>query len=62
MAAGVPVVAVSADAVKSDVEQALQSGFSGYLSKPMEINKFLNAIDTLLSPSQTDNVQQLHAQ
>ena len=35
----IPVVAVSANAMHSDIEQAMQAGFDGYLTKPFPLDK-----------------------
>ncbi|MGD8567921.1 MAG: PAS domain S-box protein [Gammaproteobacteria bacterium] len=56
----IPVVAVSAEGMKSDIDSALNAGFDEYLSKPVEINRFLAAVDALLSTPETDNVHKLN--
>ena len=40
----IPVVAVSASAMKGDREHIIASGFDDYLSKPLDINVFMNVI------------------
>lgn len=40
----VPIIAVTAYAQRSDKEQILSSGFSAYLSKPIEENELINEI------------------
>ena len=38
--AGIPVVAVSAFAMRADRERALDAGFDGYLEKPISVRDF----------------------
>jgi CheY-like chemotaxis protein len=45
----VPVVAVSADAVRVSVEQAKEAGFSDYITKPIDIEQLMKAIGRLVS-------------
>lgn len=40
----VPAIAVSAGAMPADVERALQSGFDAYLTKPLELDELLQAV------------------
>ena len=39
-----PVVAVSANAMKHDIERALQAGFKGYITKPFEVEEIISAV------------------
>ncbi|MCG6968667.1 MAG: PAS domain S-box protein [Gammaproteobacteria bacterium] len=41
----IPVIAVSANAMTGDIEQGLSAGFIDYITKPIDINKLLHAID-----------------
>lgn len=45
----VPVIAVSANAMASDIERSKAAGFSGYLTKPIDIDLFLATIDQHLA-------------
>ena len=45
----IPILAVTAFAAKGDEERIRAAGASGYLSKPVSINPFMNAINGLLS-------------
>jgi two-component system cell cycle response regulator DivK len=38
--AGIPVVALTAFAMRADREQALSTGFDGYLEKPISVREF----------------------
>lgn len=44
--AHIPVVALSANAMPSDIENGLAAGFFSYLTKPIRINEFMNTLDT----------------
>lgn len=45
---GVPAVAVSADAFDEDIERAHALGFCDYWTKPLDVQRTLTALDTLL--------------
>lgn len=45
----IPVVAVSADAMESEIKKALQNGFKSYLTKPINIQKFNSMINHYLT-------------
>lgn len=47
--AQLPVLAVTAYAMHGDREKILDSGFDGYLSKPIHVSTLLEEIDRLLS-------------
>ena len=40
----IPVVAVSADAMEDDIDRVLKSGFQGYITKPIDVSRFLNVV------------------
>jgi PAS domain S-box-containing protein len=40
-----PVIALSASAMTSDIEQGLQKGFDEYLTKPLDMNRLLTAFN-----------------
>jgi CheY-like chemotaxis protein len=48
----IPIIALSANAVPSDIEKALAAGFFKYLTKPIRVNQFLDALDMALKFSQ----------
>lgn len=45
----IPVVAVSANAMPSDIARGEQAAFDVYLTKPLDIKRFLTVIDTYLA-------------
>ncbi len=46
--AGIPVLAVTAFAAKADEERIRAAGAEGYLSKPVSIGPFMNAVNALV--------------
>jgi CheY-like chemotaxis protein len=50
--AHIPVIALSANAVPRDIEKSLEAGFFSYLTKPIKVERFMNALDTALESSQ----------
>jgi PAS domain S-box-containing protein len=46
--AGIPVIAVSADALAERVQAALRAGAAAYITKPLELDETLHAIDRAL--------------
>ena len=47
--AHIPVIALSANAIPSDIEKGLQAGFFCYLTKPIKINEFMTTLDKALA-------------
>lgn len=52
--ASVPVIAVTAHALRGDREAALAHGFNGYVSKPLEFQSLLALIAQLLATRDDD--------
>ena len=46
--AHIPVIALSANAVPRDIEKGLEAGFFNYLTKPIKVNQFMDALDVAL--------------
>ncbi|MES2069626.1 MAG: response regulator [Pseudomonadota bacterium] len=46
--AGIPVIAITAGAMPSDVKKGMAAGFFRYLTKPIDINTFTEAVDSAL--------------
>ncbi|HEY8025440.1 MAG TPA: ATP-binding protein [Burkholderiaceae bacterium] len=53
--AHIPVIALSANAVPHDIESGLRAGFLRYLTKPIKINEFMDALDSMLGKSPATN-------
>jgi CheY-like chemotaxis protein len=51
--AHIPVIALSANAMRPDIERALAAGFARYLTKPIDIDQFNEAIDSALRRAAT---------
>ena len=51
--AHIPIIALSANAVPRDIERALEAGFFNYLTKPIKVNQFMDALDVALKFSRT---------
>ena len=51
--AHIPIIALSANAVPRDIEKGLEAGFFNYLTKPIKVNQFMDALDVALKFSQT---------
>ncbi len=51
--AQIPIIALSANAVPRDIEKALHAGFFNYLTKPIKVNQFMDALDLAMEYSQT---------
>ena len=47
--ADIPVVAVTAQAMKQDRERALEAGFDGYVEKPISVRAFPEQVRSFLS-------------
>ncbi len=46
--AHIPVIAISANAMPRDIERGLKAGFFRYLTKPIKVNEFMEALDVAL--------------
>jgi PAS domain S-box-containing protein len=46
--AHIPVIALSANAIPTDIEKGLQAGFFRYLTKPIKVDEFMKTLDTAL--------------
>ncbi len=51
--AHIPVIAISANAMPRDIEKGLAAGFFRYLTKPIKVNEFMEALDTALQIAET---------
>lgn len=46
--ADIPVVAVTANAMKEDQSKVISAGFSDYITKPLDVSEFLRTVDRYL--------------
>ena len=46
--AHIPVIALSANAMPRDIERGLEAGFFRYITKPIKVNEFMEALDVAL--------------
>jgi CheY-like chemotaxis protein len=44
----IPLIALSADAMPVDIEKGLDAGFAHYITKPINVDQFLNTIEHYL--------------
>ena len=51
--AHIPVLAISANAMPRDIEKGLEAGFFRYLTKPIKVNEFMEALDMALELAET---------
>ncbi len=54
LTAHIPIIALSANALAHDIEKALAAGFFNYLTKPIKVNAFMDALDVALKFSRTE--------
>jgi PAS domain S-box-containing protein len=47
--AHIPIVALSANAMPSDIKKGLEAGFYRYLTKPIRVNEFMETLDAALA-------------
>ena len=50
--AHIPVVALSANAMPRDIEKGLVAGFFRYLTKPIKVNEFMDALNAALASAE----------
>ena len=51
--AHIPILALSANAAARDIEKGLEAGFFSYLTKPIKVDQFMDALDAALLHSKT---------
>lgn len=55
--AHIPIIALSANAVPRDIEKALEAGFFNYLTKPIKVNEFMEALDVALEFAKSESAR-----
>jgi len=53
--AHIPVVALSANAMPSDIKKGLKAGFFRYLTKPIKVDEFMDTLDVALKFAKTES-------
>ena len=51
--ASIPIIALSANAMPRDIAKGLEAGFFTYLTKPIKVGEFMDALDVALLHSRT---------
>jgi CheY-like chemotaxis protein/anti-sigma regulatory factor (Ser/Thr protein kinase) len=57
--AGIPVIALSANAMPHDIARGLSAGFFRYLTKPIKVKEFMDTLDVALSVPGTRTAEAL---
>jgi CheY-like chemotaxis protein len=53
--AHIPVLAISANAMPHDIKKGLEAGFLCYLTKPIKVNEFMDALDMALELAEKES-------
>jgi PAS domain S-box-containing protein len=53
LTAHIPIIALSANAMPRDIEKGLEAGFFDYITKPIKVSQFMDALDVALTFSKT---------
>jgi PAS domain S-box-containing protein len=56
LTAHIPVIALSANAMPRDIRKGLEAGFFSYLTKPIKVNEFMDALDVALMFAKTKSI------
>jgi PAS domain S-box-containing protein len=51
----IPVIAISANAMPLDIERGLRAGFFRYITKPIKVDEFIEALEIALDMAETDS-------
>jgi CheY-like chemotaxis protein len=55
LTAHIPVLAISASAMPHDIKNGLEAGFFRYITKPIDVNEFMDALDMALDLAGKDD-------
>ena len=55
--AHIPIIALSANAVPRDIQKALEAGFFNYLTKPIKVKEFMDALDGALESAKAETLR-----
>ena len=53
----IPVIALSANAMRRDIEKGLEAGFFRYLTKPIKVNEFMDTLDIALNLAKAETAR-----
>ena len=53
--ARIPIIALSANAMRGDIDKGMEAGFFRYLTKPIKINEFLTVLNDALEFAKTES-------
>jgi CheY-like chemotaxis protein len=56
----IPVIAISANAMPHDIRKGLEAGFFRYLTKPIKVDAFMEALDVALEHSRKERQNDRH--
>ena len=57
--AHIPIIALSANAVPRDIQKALEAGFFNYITKPIVVGQFMEALDAALAVAKKTSAVEL---
>ena len=60
LTAHIPVIALSANAIPTDIKNGLDAGFFRYLTKPIKIDEFLDTIDLAITFAAKNSAQNIN--
>ncbi|QCB45556.1 PAS domain S-box protein [Hydrogenophaga sp. PAMC20947] len=55
--AHIPVVALSANAMRHDIEKGMQAGFFHYMTKPIKLSEFMDTLDAALAYAHAEKTE-----
>jgi PAS domain S-box-containing protein len=58
LTAHIPVLAISANAMPHDIRKGLDAGFFRYITKPIDVNEFMDALDKALECAEKGSVEE----
>jgi CheY-like chemotaxis protein len=53
----IPVIALSANAIPRDIQKGLDAGFFRYLTKPIKVSEFMDALNVAMKFAEEDHAR-----